>query len=876
MAERKIINGYIVQRNDDGTFTTIGPANAQPQQQSVPANPIRVQGAQADIGNVQARTTGQALENRVTQETLPDVVRKTKAEADKAVADAAAASVAAAAATRGDQSAADPAMARIQQSLQTDNVLGNIEAARRQIGEGWAAGNFFGGKAFQSIPGVGQNSADLAATLSGIEGSVINDTLKAMRAMSATGASGMGALSEKEGARLAASVAALQQSQSPDELLRNLATVERHYRNSLAILNNEDPREPAIAEKYGIVGEVDNTKSQPAISPTPGAGGGTPQQLTNKGSMENDPTLRGVNSTVAGMLKSGRSGDEIRAYLNSVRPGYGDSIAEIDKAVAWARQNPNKPISDGVNLNLEQKWVPAGEVSQLLGGAAMTPVGSALIGAGDVASLGTLDNIAGLLGGNAEATRALMTGVSEANPNSYAAGQILGGVSGGLGLENALGRAGMGAVGASGLSSALGGAAYGAGSADAPDDSRIAQALLGGTTGFIGDKLGRGVARTVGRTLTGVQDDAVRALDAAGVRMTPGQVLGGTAARTEDRLAGLPLVGDQIVKRRQEGITDFNRAAFNEAMLPIGGSIDAVGRPGATSAHRAVSDAYNSALGGVSMQTDQPYMAAVNQLAPQVGAIPRVGPELVEGMNASITPYIQPGGQIPGLAMQDIMQSTEALKRAYRGGASGPDPLYATHIAPAVDSYQAILEELVRRQSPDTFDAFQAANRANRNVSTLDDAVISAKNQGGEFMPSQLMNATTTNTKRLSGKRAAAEGRGPFFELAEAGQEVLPSKVPDSGTAGRIALPIIASGLAGGGTYAASEEENAPTSSAGAAIIAGLLASAPYSPAARASLQKIMLAERPQAIEDIGTRMIENDRIAGLLAAPSSVLYMTE
>ena len=56
-------------------------------------------------------------------------------------------------------------------------------------------------------------------------------------------------------------------------------------------------------------------------------------------------------------------------------------------------------------------------------------------------------------------------------------------------------------------------------------------------------------------------------------------------------------------------------------------------------------------------------------------------------------------------------------------------------------------------------------------------------NTEGVFTPAQLGMASRQNAKKFGGNYASPSR--PFFDLQRAGQQVLPSKIPDSGTAGR-------------------------------------------------------------------------------------------
>jgi len=860
MAETRTYNGFTYQRAAPGEpWQLVGPA--QGEQPTVIRNPWKAkeEARKDEDQDIQRTQLGisQAAEARQGA-TLPYDVRKAAADATKAEA-------AAAAAVKEQSLAPKPETARIQQSIKTSALMDALNTARRQISEGWATGNFAGSGRFQGVPWAGQNSTNLAATISGIQGSIINDTLAQLKAQSANGASGYGSLTESEAQRLAAAVGALQQTQDAQSLLDNLARVEKHYRSALALSYGEDPRDPQVMQRYGLAAPEDD-KDKAAL---PGAI--TPKgEVTAEGSMQPDPGLRGVNLEVERMIRAGADEAKVRGYLNTIRPGMGDQAQGIGDAIAYARQYPRDPL----NIDLETVWKPAGGLSGAMGGAALYELpggfspGAYAIGASDLLTGGYLDNLTA----NPTLTRATMEGVQEKNPWSYTAGQVSGGVGAGLLGEAALARAGLTGLSQMRAGDALLGAYYGSGTAD---DGGIVDRVAGGgggvIEGLLGGAAGRTLSRAGGRALSGVRDMNTRVLDSAGVPMTVGQMLGGGVKRFEDRIAGLPLVGDQIAARRREGIEGFDRAAMSEALAPIGGTVNGqIGESGVQNAHDQISAAYRSALGGSQVFPDAQFTNDLSDAARQVGDIPRVGPEVSDSIAAILSrDYVSPNGGLTGENLQPILQELRGLRSGYAN-----DPL-GNRVGEGVRSVEDALAGVFDRQAPDVMPAFNAANEAYRNQSVIDDAVLKALNQGGTFTPAQLGIASRTNTAKFGGKRAAAEGDRPFYELQRAGQEILPSEIPDSGTAGRWLIPATALGVGSGGTYAAqdADAENRAGSSAATGVIAALLAAAPYSAGARTALQRGFMAERPEIMQQIGDVMINRNRIAGLLAAPATVEY---
>ena len=453
--ETRTYNGVTYQRSGPGQdWVRVGGASGG---RVIPKSETtqRKEGAEADRASAEAQKAiaeAQTAADRARAELI-----RAQADASKATADATKTNVE----TAALPTPATPEVKAARNSLATDAIIEKLGTARRQIGDGWATGNVAGTGFFQGIPFAGQNSSDLAATLEGITGSLINDTLKEFRAQSATGASGFGSLTEREAQRLAAAVASMRQTQSEESLLANLATVEKHYRTLMALKNNEDPTNPEVAQRYGLMAAAPSSAPSSPAAPTGGTGldgggsfknlpappgGGAPEatELTSEGSMVADPALAGANATVNRMIREGRSEAEIRAYLNRVRPGLGDETNNLDANIKYYNQNPNF----SPQVDVEKVWQPASGVSQAMGDLAQwqgpggfSP-GAAIIGAGDMFSFGTLDNFSQ----NPDLARAVMTGVQQQNPGSFLTGQVLGGIGSGIGAEVALGRAGLGQV----------------------------------------------------------------------------------------------------------------------------------------------------------------------------------------------------------------------------------------------------------------------------------------------------------------------------------------------------------------------------------------------------------------------------------------------
>ena len=210
------------------------------------------------------------------------------------------------------------------------------------------------------------------------------------------------------------------------------------------------------------------------------------------------------------------------------------------------------------------------------------------------------------------------------------------------------------------------------------------------------------------------------------------------------------------------------------------------------------------------------------------------------------------------------------------------DAAQADVFSEALGDAQDALTDMVGRQDPAALDALYTGNRLHRNASVIDEAVKAARNFRGPdgdavVMPSQLLNAATTNTNRFGSRSQAATTDRPFYDLATHGQEVLPSRVGDSGTAGRLVLGGIGLGATGIGAGAGASDGGGVSGAVagggtGLATFGGLLA-ALAAGGSRGGQRAIAsaLMDRPQFARNIGDWMVQNRMIGGPVGASAAL-----
>lgn len=594
-------------------------------------------------------------------------------------------------------------------------------------------------------------------------------------------------------------------------------------------------------------------------APTVG-GGGTPPG--------NGPAGYDV-ATTNGIQGGGGGGGQFAsaagvAMAKRLKDAYNKG-ADVQSLNRLLVDNGFHPFADAASISAIQKRGPInfappqvddtrGAVGRTLGSVADSAGGAYAISAADALTAGNLDSLAG--GQSALA----MEYARQQNPGASLLGTVTGGALAAGGAELGLARAGLGAGAAALGGDALYGAAYGAGSADGEGQSRLMGAAVGGLGGLGGGIAGRAAARGVGATLRGVQNADVRGLRAAGVPLTAGQATGGVLKGIEDRLSGLPVVGDVVNARRLEGMQGFNRAAFDEGLAPIGANTGGViQEQGIDAAQAATTQGYRTALDGVNVTPDAQFRPDYDAAVATGSAVPRVGPEFAAYEQANMAPLVnQPS--FDGTTIQDFIQQT-------RGADFGSDAM-GDLVGRSVTGAEDAMRGLVNRQAPDVLPALGRADGAYRNVQVLRDAVNRARNgtrvgETGVFAPSQLADAAAANAKKFGNSQGTT--RQPFFNLTRAGQAVLPNAVPDSGTAGRavVAGGLGLAGLGGGAGYAAGDAQTG----AGAGLgLAAILAAGGSRTGQRAITAALL--DRPDALVQLGNQIQRRARIGGLFGAP--------
>lgn len=517
--------------------------------------------------------------------------------------------------------------------------------------------------------------------------------------------------------------------------------------------------------------------------------------------------------------------------------------AAAQAAAAPSSEAPNKLESLGAGLG-------HGFGSIVLGGQQLLGKGLEALGANSAGQWLVNDANAGLrkIGGEFDPYQ-------QANPMTATAGDIGGSIVATAPLAAAAPVART-MAGAAGIGAGLG-AANAALTPVSPDSQNFGLDKLKqiGAGAAVGGAISP-LARMVGNVISPNVSDDVRTLMDKGVTPTPGQILGGGAARTESKLSSVPVLGDMIKNAQQRAVNDFNRAAYNEALSPIGKTFSGeVGQSGIEKVGQEIGKVYDDVLPKMQLRVDPQFQADVTKLGQMAQGLPESQQNtFMNILRTQIFGKLGPQNTMDGIDLKGVQSELARTAKGYLGDQSFDNRQLGAAVSALRD---AVDSNLARVNPPELAQKLSNANQAWANFVRLRTAASStgAMNNEGIFTAAQLQNAVRSADKSV-GKGATATGNALMQDLSGAGQRVLGSKYPDSGTVGRGLMALLAPGSIGAGLVSAP----VPT----LAILGGIGAgSLPYTQTGQ-RLAAALLTQRPQFAQPVGNAV----RNYGTLLAP--------
>lgn len=402
------------------------------------------------------------------------------------------------------------------------------------------------------------------------------------------------------------------------------------------------------------------------------------------------------------------------------------------------------------------------------------------------------------------------------------------------------------------------GAASGALLTDSHDLTGTAKdAGIGALSSVVGGK----AVQSLGGLAKGVTDKGAKMLHDAGVPLTIGQIgraannlPGKFVANIEDRLSGFPIVGDVISSAKDRGITALNAALGNRILANVGEKL-----PKGTEAGHATIDAVQSKLssrysklvpnlkGVIDQETAEGFTAA-RDLAEQASRGTQLEKVVERVFGGRLDDPKIEGATISGQKLKDAESELTRLYGKYKN-AQGDEGLYGD----AINMVRQTVRDMVSRSNPEHATELAGLNKSWAQLKTLRDAVRAGSDRSkatGLVSPGAALRVT------------ARQGyRDPLLEAAT---NILPDRVPDSGTAGRVALGVLA-GTGAAGAVGIDPNEH-PVA---AGTLAGLAALSTRP--GQAAVAKMAFGSRPMALKSLATPLNKLSRYAPQLVAPVAV-----
>lgn len=348
-----------------------------------------------------------------------------------------------------------------------------------------------------------------------------------------------------------------------------------------------------------------------------------------------------------------------------------------------------------------------------------------------------------------------------------------------VGAKTALGRVAAGAA-----SGAIGGGLAPVASGDFWEQ-KGGQVAGGAALGGVIPAVAGGVSRVISPKAS--TNPAIQSLRAEGITPTPGQVMGGAAARTEEKLASLPIVGDAINNAKTRAVGELNRAAASRALSPVGESLPEgmVGREAVEFVGDTLGKKYDELLPGMTVRADKEFADNIRNLSGMLrnGSLdPKYANGFDRFLRTNVLNKFKGQNALTGQTVKEIESDLGQTIARYAKSQDPDAQLYADALREVQDN----LRGLVARSNPGAAEQLKAINTGYANFKRIERAAAGVGAEDGVFSPAQLQSAVRA-LDRSKDKRAFSRGTALMQDLSDPAKAVLGPKVPNSGTADRIA-----------------------------------------------------------------------------------------
>lgn len=303
----------------------------------------------------------------------------------------------------------------------------------------------------------------------------------------------------------------------------------------------------------------------------------------------------------------------------------------------------------------------------------------------------------------------------------------------------------------------------------------------GAAGGFIADK----GMKLLGGAISPHVSAQVQRLKDLGVKMTPGEILGGRLKVLEDKAMSWPIVGDFISSARTRSQESFNRATVKNVLKEIGVDLPddvPVGHDAINFAQEAVSNAYTGLMPQLRAKIDTTFGTRMNFIRQRAKLPAEQLQQFDDILQRELRGAFDPQtGIISGRNLKEAEERLRDLSKSYLTS----DNPYVRRLGSALGDTREQLISMLARQNPKAAAALRKANAAYAKLSRVE---IAARNAiDGIFSPGQFSTAVRQADTSVR-KRSTAGGRAYMQQLSNDGRAVLSNRTPNSFTTDRMLL----------------------------------------------------------------------------------------
>ena len=319
------------------------------------------------------------------------------------------------------------------------------------------------------------------------------------------------------------------------------------------------------------------------------------------------------------------------------------------------------------------------------------------------------------------------------------------------------------------------GATLGAAQPVGEGESRVMNAVGGGTAGALGqtavNAIGR-VAQPIFKNLSKQAEKGVQILKDAGVPLdlaqeTGSKVMGWAKRLTSDN----PFTGGG-----SHAFEEAQNNAFTKAISKtMGEDAERITSEVLQNAKTRLGDVYNNLFDRNGVRVTRDFQKSLTELK---DASEKVMPEGQKGITNIVNDIMEKSklnmGHLDGKQYQAIKQQLAAMEA--QGGTAGH---YAGELREKL--FEGLSNTIKKLGNKEDLELLKQTNKQYGNMKKIED--IALKDPDGHVSPAKLYNSLTTKAKR----NAFYQDDPHLAQLASAGKSVLTEKMPNSGTAARLA-----------------------------------------------------------------------------------------